>query len=450
MRIAALFVLLFCFSMNLSAQKIIDKVVALVGDELILLSDIEEQFAFMKQNNPQLESDARCNILDQLLVNKLLLNQSKLDSVEVTDEEVDEQMNARLEQILAYMNNDIRQFEDYYGQTINQVKTQMKDELRNQLLTDRMRSKIFSEVKVTPAEVKAFFDKIHKDSLPYFNSEVEIGEIVMKPKVNEDEKKRAIELLTDIRRQIVEEGANFSDLALKYSDDGSGRNGGDLGWTKRGNFVPAFEAAAYKLEKDEISPVVESEFGFHLIQMLGRRGNSIHTRHILIRPSIGPEDVQKVKDEMAKIRQEIMSDSISFSFAVKKYSDEDQQSTNNDGRMINPATGNTFFEIGDLDPDIYFTIDKLKLKEISEPFEFEGPRGEIFVRMVQLQSLTPPHKASLEQDYSKIRKATIDSKKSAYISDYVESKVENTYIKIEESFSSCPTLYKWNKVAVRP
>jgi peptidyl-prolyl cis-trans isomerase SurA len=442
--------LLLFTSFQLSGQTIIDRVVALVGDELILLSDIEEQYAFMKENNPKLGSDARCNIIDQLLVNKLLLNQSKIDSIEVSDDEVEEQMNARIEQILGYMNNDVRQFEDYYGQTINQVKSQMRDDLKNQLLTERMRSKIFSEVKITPAEVKAFFDKIHKDSLPYFNSEVEIGEIVMKPKVNEEEKKRAVDLLTEIRRKIVEDGESFSALAQKFSDDGSGRNGGDLGWTKRGNFVPEFEAAAYKLEKEEISPIVESEFGFHLIQMLGRRGNSIHTRHILIRPSIQPDDIQKVIDKLEEIRQDITSDSISFSLAVKRYSDKDQQSTNNDGRMINPITGNTFFEIGDLDPDVYFIIDKLKLKEISKPFEFEGPRGEILVRIVQLQSLTAPHKASLEQDYAKIRKATIDSKKSAYISNYVQNKVENTYIKIDESFSSCPTLYKWNKESVKP
>ena len=429
---------------------VIDRVIALVGGELVLLSELEEQYAYIKANNPGIEEDAKCGILDQLLANKLLLNQSKIDSIEVSDEEVEGQLNARIDQILAYMNNDMSQFEEYYGQSINQVKTQIRDDLKSQLLIDRMRNKILTEVQVTPSEVKDFFNKIPSDSLPYFNSEVEVGEIVVKPVINQDEKKRAEDLLKSIRERIVNGGEDFAALAQKFSDDNSGRMGGDLGWTKRGNFVPEFEAAAYKLDVMEVSPVIESQFGFHLIQMLGRRGNSINTRHILIKPVITQADIDSTKIKLEEIRTLIESDSISFSEGVKRFSDEDQQSTNNDGRMINPITGNTFFEIGDLDPDIYFTIDTLQVGDISGPLEFKDPRGEPLLRIIQLQSITDPHKASLSQDYSKIRQAAIDSKKAEHINGYVAEKVDATYVKIIPTYATCTSLYKWTKEYVKP
>ncbi len=429
---------------------VIDRVIALVGGELVLLSELEEQYAYIKANNPGIEEDAKCGILDQLLANKLLLNQSKIDSIEVSDEEVEGQLNARIDQILAYMNNDMSQFEEYYGQSINQVKTQIRDDLKSQLLIDRMRNKILTEVQVTPSEVKDFFNKIPSDSLPYFNSEVEVGEIVVKPVINQDEKKRAEDLLKSIRERIVNGGEDFAALAQKFSDDNSGRMGGDLGWTKRGNFVPEFEAAAYKLDVMEVSPVIESKFGFHLIQMLGRRGNSINTRHILIKPVITQADIDSTKIKLEEIRTLIESDSISFSEGVKRFSDEDQQSTNNDGRMINPITGNTFFEIGDLDPDIYFTIDTLQVGDISGPLEFKDPRGEPLLRIIQLQSITDPHKASLSQDYSKIRQAAIDSKKAEHINGYVAEKVDATYVKIIPTYATCTSLYKWTKEYVKP
>ncbi|MDX1666795.1 MAG: peptidylprolyl isomerase, partial [Saprospiraceae bacterium] len=352
------FLLAALISTGLQAQKkIIDKVIGTVGNEIILLSEVEEQRAMAQAQQGQVPPNIRCDILDNLLINNLLLNQARLDSIEVTDAEVEEQLNARIERILGYMNNDVRQFEDYYGQSINEVKDQFRGDLRSQIMIERMRGKILASVKVTPAEVKEFFNKIPQDSLPYFSSEVEIGEIVRKPQVSEAERKRSIELLEDLRARILEEDEDFVTLAARYSDDPSARSGGDLGWTKRGDFVPEFEAAAYKLERNELSPVIETEFGFHLIQMLERRGNRIRVRHILIRPRITEDDIQQAKEYLDSVRQVILTDTtLTFSRAVKRFSNEDVQSYNNDGRMVNSLTGNTFFEIGDLEPDIYFTI----------------------------------------------------------------------------------------------
>ncbi|MCB0551037.1 MAG: peptidylprolyl isomerase [Phaeodactylibacter sp.] len=433
----------------LAQREVIDKVVATIGGELVLLSEVEEQFALMEAQSGVLPEGARCNIMDQLMASKLLVNQAKLDSLEVSDEEVEAQLDARIERILSFMNNDVAQFESYYGQTINEVKAQFREDLKSQILADRMRSQVMASVTVTPSEVKKFFNSIPLDSLPYFNSEVEVGEIVYKPKINEEERQKTIEKLESIRQRILD-GEDFAELASKFSDDGSARGGGDLGWARRGKYVPEFEAAAFKLEKEELSPVIESEFGFHIIQMLERRGNSIHVRHILIKPEITDADLEKAKVHLDSVRQFLLSDSLSFSQAVKLYSNEDVQSYNNDGRMVNPATGNTFFEIGDLEPDIYFTIDTMEIGGVSQPFEFRDQVGDIYYRIVMLQSRTSPHKANLKQDYSKIQKAAIESKKSDFINQWIKDKVEATYIDIDAMFNACPVLEKWKKQDIRP
>lgn len=287
-------VLLLCLSLSMFAftqRQIIDQVIANVGSEFIQLSEVEEQFSLIAAQQGGLPPEARCQILDQIMGQKLLLNQSRLDSIEVSDAEVENQLNARIDRILGYMQGDLRQFESYYGQTVNEVKDEFREDLRNQILTDRMRNNIVAGITVTPSEVKAFFDEIPKDSLPYFNSEVEVGEIAIFPKINDEQRNLAIKQLEEIKQRI-ENGEDFADLARKFSNDpGSGRAGGDLGWTTRGKFVPEFEAAAYNLDVNELSDIVESEFGFHLIQLQGRRGSSINTRHILIKPLITENDL---------------------------------------------------------------------------------------------------------------------------------------------------------------
>jgi len=426
-------------------------VIAHVGGEFVLLSELEEQYALLAERQGKIPQDARCYILDNIMTQKLLVNQAKLDSVVVSDEEVEAQLNARIEQILDYMGGDVSQFEGYYGQTVNEVKESFRDDLRSQLLSERIRSQVMLDIKVTPSEVKEFFKRIPRDSLPYFNSEVEVGEIVYKPKVNAEERQKAIQKLEGLRKRILEDGEKFEEIARTYSDDfASARIGGDLGWTKRGKFVPAFEAAAYKLEENEISQVVESEFGFHLIQLLGRRGNSIHTRHVLVKPEITNADLDLAKSLLDSVRQLLINDSISFSLAVKRFGYDQAQSFNNDGKMINPATGNTFFEIGDLEPDIYFAIDTLKTGGYSKPFSFADPRGETFFRIIQLQSRTEPHVASLQRDYSKIQTATIEEKRAVFLAEWIEQKVHSTYVRLEATYHHCPIMSKWIQDASNP
>ncbi len=427
-------------------REVIDQVIAMVGSEYVLLSELEEQYALaLSQSAGEMPADARCLLMDQLLVSKLLFNQSKLDSIEVGVEDVEQQLNARIERILSYMNGDIQQFEEYYGQSITATKDQFREDLKEQLAAEKMRGQIIRDVSVTPSEVKAFFAQIPQDSLPYFNAEVEIGEIVVQPEPNEATRKSVQERLTAIREDILSGQLSFADAAKKYSQDGSRQAGGELGWAKRGKFVPEFEATAYNLEEGEISQPIQSEFGYHLILLNGRRGNAINVSHILLRPQIEEADIEKYRMLLDSARQLVVSDSMSFSYAVKRFGFEKYPSYNNDGRMQNPNDGSTVFETGDLDPDIYFAIDDMAIGDISEPMEFRGPTGDVMLRIIQLQSRSRPHRASLTEDYAKIQQATIQAKQSEFLAQWIDKTLAATYIWIDSRYASCTNLNLWTQ-----
>ena len=435
-----------------SAQpQVIDRVIATVGGELLLLSELEEQLAlYSSQEGRPVTPEIRCGVLENLLTTKLLVNQAKLDSVEVTDAELEGQLDARFERILGLMNNDLNQFEAYYGQTVSEVRAQFRDDLRNQLLSERMRGEIVANARITPAEVKAFFAKIPKDSLPYFNSEVELRELVYRPKVNEEQRAVALAKIEELRRRIVDEGADFAAVARANSADGSAQAGGDLGMAARGTFVPPFEAAAYRLEVDEVSDVVETQFGFHLIQLLERRGNRIHTRHILIKPKLVASDFARAERVLDSLRQQIVADSLLFRNAVSSFGDDKVQSYSNGGRMSNPASGSTFFEIADLDPVAFFAVDTLEVGDVTGPVRFDPPGGaDPFYKIFQLDSRTVPHQASLALDYSKIRTAAVESKKSEILTDWVRRTIASTFVQIDRSLvRDCDLRERWFEVEV--
>lgn len=446
------------FSLVAVAQnpQVIDRVIATVGGELLLLSELQEQLSLMKsQNGTTPTQEERCMVLEQLLTAKLLVNQSKLDSIEVSPEEVEAGLDARFDRILTMMNGDLNQFEEYYGQTVSEVKTAFRDDLRNQLLSERMRNKIVSNARMTPSEVKSFFEEIPSDSLPYFSSEVEIRELMVKPKVNDVQRQEALDRIEAIRTSILDGSADFAEMARKYSaDPGSGAQGGDLGWAPRGMFVPNFEAAAYRLDVGELSDVVETQFGFHIIELQERRGNRIRSRHILIKPRIVQEDLDRTVQIMDSIRNLMVVDSMPFRVAVQRFGDDKAQSFSNGGRMTNPRTGNTFFEISDLDPFVFLAVDTLEIGGVSAPVKFEQPGGgEVVYKLIMLESRSKPHKASLQTDYDKIRQAAIESKKSIILSDWVEKTIAATFIKMDRSLvRDCNLEDRWflSGTAARP
>lgn len=422
---------------------ILDKIVAKIGSEIVLHSDVEEQLAMMRERKGNPGAAERCFILESLIAKAMLVHYAKIDSVEVTDEEVDAEIDQRMEQILSMMNNDRKMFQEVYGQTVNEMREQVKDDMRRKLLGDRMQQQIITTVEVTPSEVQEYFDQIPKDSLPYFNAEVEVAEIVIFPKVNTIERQKALDKINNVREQL-KAGGDFGALAIKYSDDGSSREGGVLGWTSRGSFVPEFEAAAFQLEKGELSDVVETEYGFHVIELIDRRGNSISTRHILIRPRITEDDLAKTRNKLDSIRHLIMIDSFTFAEAVHKFGDKNVQSFSNNGRMINPATGNTFFETGDLDSEIFFAIDTIEVGGITPPIEYRSQLGDYIYKIVQLQARSSPHQANLQQDYSRIQLAARDSKRNQAFSNWIDKRVDDTYIVIDPRYQSCKNITRWN------
>ncbi|MBK7940171.1 MAG: peptidylprolyl isomerase [Lewinellaceae bacterium] len=382
-----------------------------MGSEIILLSEVQEQFAYVKQQQRELPDEYKCVVVQNLIIQKLLVNQAKIDSVDVKDEEVETQLNARIDRLMLYFNQDEGAIEDFYGQSIAQIKDQLRGDMRNQLLAERMQGQITGKATITPSEVKQFFNNIPVDSLPYFNAEVEIRELVYKPRVNKEEFEKAKSRADELRKKITENGEDFAELAKKFSaDPGSGANGGDLGFQRRGTFVPEFEAAVYKLEPNQVSQVVETEFGFHIIQLLERRGNIVHARHILIKPEITDADLEAAKSKLDSVQQSIKNGEMTFSDAVKRFGDKNQASYNNDGRVANPRSGNTFFEVADLDTDVFFAIDGLAVGDITEPFPFRSPDGTRLFRLVLLQSRSKPHKADLKQDYGKIQQAALEQK----------------------------------------
>lgn len=420
----------------------IDKVVAKVGGEIILLSDIESQYAFTRTQDLSGEY-GRCEILEAMIGQKLIVHQAKLDSIIVSDAEVDAQIDFRISSVLRQMNGDRERFEEYYKMSVEEMSNNLREDMVSQLLAERMQQQILTEVEITPIEVQEFFNTIPKDSLPFLSAEVEVAEIVVAPVVNEIERLKALQEILEVRKKIVN-GEDFGMLAKKHSDDpGSGAQGGELGFAERGSYLPEFEAEAYQLEVNELSEPVETEYGFHIIQLVERRGNSIKLRHILITPEITYEDMDLAKAKLDSVRIELDSMGLDWSKAVSKYSLKTAQSYNNGGRLQNPNTGKSFFQTSELPPEVYFATEEMEVGQVSIPLEYQNVRGGTEYRIIKLLSRTKPHKVSLEQDYSKIQQLAKENKKNKYFGDWVTEKLDETFIKLDPNYLECPSIEKY-------
>ena len=425
----------------------IDGIIAIVANRIVLQSDLEEQFTQFAQSGNTVNENTRCKLFEELLFQQLLVNQAKVDSLQVSEEEIQNEINRRLQFFVQQVGSE-KKLEEFYGKSIVEIKAEFHDLIEDQLYVQRMQGEITSSVTVTPKEVKEFYKNIPQDSLPYINSEVEIAQIVVEPPVSEAEKQATIDRLEGFRKRIIE-GEDFGTLAYLYSEDpGSAKRNGELGFLTRGQLVPQFAAAAFSLQPGEVSEVVETEYGFHIIQMIERKGQKLNARHILVTPEITPEDMVAAKNMLDSIRMQITSiDTITFADMAKKYSD-DEQSKQSGGKMMNMATGEPKFqmdELNQIDPGLFFVMDKMEPGDISKPVLKQNDDGSKVYRIVKLLSISEPHRANLKDDYERIQQAARAEKENKIIADWMANKIKSTYVKIDEEYNTCSYDYDWLK-----
>ena len=423
----------------------LDKIAGVVGNSIILQSDIELKYAsYLAQGNPPNPS-IKCQILQSLLTQKLLAQQAVIDSVDVKDDDVDGDVDRRMRGMIQRAGGQER-LEQFLGRSIIQYKDEIRADIREEMIAQKMQQKITANVNTTPQDVKKFFDGIPKDSLPSFNKEVEVGEIVFNPKLTKTEKEAYKQKAEDLLKR-VKAGEDFGALARLYSQDpGSAPDGGDLGFSDRSSFVKEFSAMAFKLKAGEISPVFETDFGFHFLQVIERRGEQVHVRHILIIPAITQESLDRAKAKADSIYTLMEKNKkVDFSTAAAYYSDN-KDTKYNGGMMLNAENvqeRSTYIPTDKLDPQVALVTDTMKVGSISKPLLFTGSDGKKAYKILYLKSSTNAHKANLAQDYPKLKEYATNDKINRTVSEWFQKKRKQTFIKIDPEYQSCPQLKGW-------
>ncbi|NGM74400.1 peptidylprolyl isomerase [Sphingobacterium sp. SGL-16] len=430
---------------TLSAQeKLVDRIIATVGNAQILQSDLELEYTqFLAQGNKP-DDKIKCYILQQLLTQKLLAQQAVIDSVEVSESEVDDQLNFRIRNMVQRAGGKER-LEEFLNRSILQHKEEMRPAVAEQLKGNKMQGQIVSKIDVTPEEVKRYFNSLDADSLPYFNTEIEYAQLVINPVLTKEEKDQFRKKAEGYRQQVLN-GSDFGTIARLYSEDGSAPYGGELGFNTRENWVKEFSANAFRLKKGEISPVFETQFGFHFLQVLERRGEEVNVRHVLVKKQATFESLNRAKAKIDSVADLIRNNKLTFNQAASIYSD-DQNTKYAGGVVSNMEDRSTLIPMDQLDDvEVFNAIDPLKVGEISKPIVYTDKRlGEKSYRIYYLRSRIPPHKANMEQDFAKIKEAARQDKINRTLSEWFESRRETTYIDINPEFLSCEELKIWTK-----
>ncbi len=424
------------------SQKVLaDKIIAVVGDKIILNSEITNEIADLQRNGEKVPDNAHCLILEQALAMKALVMQAEKDSLQINDEEIE-----------ASLDNQVRGFIQRYGtkealeqiagRTVYQLKEDLRQSFRERKLGEMMRNKIVGTVKITPTEVKAYYDKIPKDSLAYYESEVELGEIVIYPKASRDLEKYAIDELNGFKSQVEAGTRKFETLASLYTDDpGSKASGGlyNLNRTEK-TWDPTFLAAAFRLRPGQVSPVIKSKFGYHIIQMVSRSGDDATVRHILKIPQITQTEITEAMNKLDSVRANLISGTIGFGEAVLRYT-EDENSKFTAG--MKQCSNGTYCKIDELDKEQVKLLKDLKVNEFSKPVAYTDDRGKQGVRIAYLKSRSDPHRENLRDDYNKVASRAIEEKKYDVMDKWFNSKIPSYYIRIDNNEKSCSQLGKW-------
>ena len=439
----ATILLLLLITIQISAQVDIDKVIAVVGDNPILQSDVEKQAIQLRTQGYYSSDNIKCEVLEDLLYQKLLINQAKIDSVEVSDNQVNSELNRRIQYFVNSLGSK-KKLEEYYGKSILEIKKEFRKIIRDQILSQKEQMEITKDINVTPTDVRKFFNKLKKDSIPTVNTKIQIEQIALYPKISEIEVLAVKKRLENFRKRI-NKGEKFETLAVLYSEDkGTATHGGKLGPVGRSDLVPEFAAVAFKLKKGQVSRIVKTEYGYHIIQLVEKKGEKIICRHILLKPKVKPELQAQTLKLLDSIKTKIEKDTLTWEKAVTRFSDDKNTKLNN-GLLINDKSGNSEFEKNQIEPSIAYAIKNLKINQISSPFKTIDNKGKAVFKIVRIKSKKESHPANIVDDYKLIQDLALQKKKEEYANKWIEQKRSSTYIKIDDEFNSCKFKYNWTK-----
>ena len=421
----------------------VDGIIAVIGKEIIMQSDLEKHYIDYSSQFKTVEDpfETKCYILETLVFNKLMVNQADLDSIEVTDEEVDYRINTRMAYFLQQVGGDEKYIENYFHKSMSQIKKEMREMMYEQALIEQVQYKITGNITITPSEVKQFAANISADSMPMVPTTFQFGEIVKIPPVSEEEVEAVKTRLNGYRERVLR-GEKFAMLARLYSDDpGSASKGGDLGFVERGTLYPEFEAAAFNLKTGEISHVIKTQAGYHIIQMIERKGESVHVAHILIQPKPSTHEQVRAITYLDSIRSIVINEKLDINEAAKRFSEG--PSKDNGGLAVNPYTNSNSFDKQSLDETTFMTINKLIPGEYSECVPFVNEDGVMAYRLIYLKEKVAEHKANIVEDYDMIKNAALEEKKYNALQKWVVDKVKVTSIKLNEQYRDCDFVTKW-------
>jgi len=450
---AALFLSFFSTFIFLAKAQdnIIDQIVWVVGDEAILKSEVEEIRLQMLMEKQRFDGDPYCLIPEQLAVQKLFLHQAKADSIEVPLADVNRSVDSRINNIIASMGSR-EKLEEYWGKSISQIREELRDQTRDQETVRRVQQSIAGTVKLTPSEIRNYYVELPQDSLPFIPTTVEVEIITMHPNIPMKEIDAVKNRLREYTDQINKKEREFSTLAILHSEDKeSAKRGGELGFTGRATLVPEFASAAFALtDPAKVSNIVESEYGFHIIQLIERRGDRINVRHILLKPKVPAEEIAKTTQRMDSLKSDIAAKKFTFEDAAI-YISADKDTRNNKGLMVNKSeysnyAGTSRFEMQDLPPEIGKVVDNLAVGDISAPFTFVDAKGKESVAIVRLKNRVDAHKANLSDDYQIMKMIVEGRKREEVLKKWVHDKIKNTYIRINDNWKNCDFQYSgWVK-----
>ncbi len=420
-----------------------DKIIASVDNHIILKSELDARIMDLlaRKSITTDDAQARCQVLQELIIQKMMLAKAEIDSVNVEEKVVESQVERRVQYLLqSCCAGDATKLEKLYNKTMSDLKREVHDLVKEQMVGQKMENEIIKDIKITPKEVRKFYNNIPKDSIPEFKSEVQVAHLVRIPEVSKEQKNEARKRLDSLKK-VIESGESFEKVANENSEDiMSAKEGGKLGWMSRGKLVPEYEAAVFKLKPNELSPIVESQFGFHLIKLYERRGNEQNSSHILIRPNFEAVDLQAESKFLDSLRLKVIKDSASFAKFAKEYSHDKQ--TSYSGGDITSQSGSSKIFIDEIDPFIFGVIDTMEVGKISRPIPYRTDDGKSAVRILFYKKRTAGHTCTFESDYDKVYTFALNNKKQKAIEEWFKKTKDQLFIKVDDEFKDCPILNK--------